>query len=85
MRVFGTVSKYTIDMMGQAVMAEQFKKAQQGLLPSGSWYRHIMPYEIAKLFQANNFDASKVTKMLTEYNVEKMDLAILLRQAHIFS
>ncbi|CAN6215284.1 unnamed protein product [Urochloa humidicola] len=64
-------------MMGQAVMAEQFEKAQQGLLLAGSWYRHIMPYEIVKQFQANNFDASKVTKMLTEYNVDKMDLVFL--------
>ncbi|CAL5064208.1 unnamed protein product [Urochloa decumbens] len=77
MRVFGTVSKYTLDMMGQAVMAEQFEKAQQGLLPSGSWYGHILPYEIAKLFQANNFDPSNITKLLTEYNVAKMDLVFL--------
>jgi len=33
MRVFGTISKYTLDVMGQAVMAEQFEKDRLGLLP----------------------------------------------------
>ncbi|CAO2184458.1 unnamed protein product [Urochloa humidicola] len=30
--------------------------------------------KFVKLFQANNFDASKVIKTLTDYNVDKMDL-----------
>lgn len=77
MRVFGTISKYTLDVMGQAVMAEQFEKDRLGLLPQGFWYRHIVPYETSKIFQTSNFDASKATKLLTEYNVDKMDLVFL--------
>ncbi|KAG2588170.1 hypothetical protein PVAP13_5NG181881 [Panicum virgatum] len=30
-----------------------------------------------KIFQISNFDASKATKLLTEYNVDKMDLVFL--------
>jgi len=33
--------------MGQIFMAEQFEKDSLGLLPRGSWYRHIVPYERA--------------------------------------
>ena len=50
MRVFGTISKYTLDVMGQAVMAEQFEKDRLGLLPQGFWYRHIVPYETSVSF-----------------------------------
>ncbi|KAJ1256220.1 hypothetical protein BS78_K059800 [Paspalum vaginatum] len=66
MRVFGMVSKYAIDIMGQALTAEQYEKAELELLPSGFWFRHIVQYERARLLQNPNANVQSISQLFTE-------------------
>ncbi|KAJ1256469.1 hypothetical protein BS78_K010500 [Paspalum vaginatum] len=66
MRVFGKVSKYAIDIMGQALTAEQYEKAELELLPAGFWFRHIVQYERARLLQNPNANVQSISQLFTE-------------------
>ena len=47
MQVYGSVSAHVINIMSEAVMVDQYKRAELGLLPEDSWSRHIVHVDTA--------------------------------------
>ncbi|TVU32026.1 hypothetical protein EJB05_23742 [Eragrostis curvula] len=81
MQVFGSVSMHVINAMSEAVMMDQYKSQERGLLPPDSWTRYIVRVDTAELFQNPDLVPTDISHLFTEkrhgFKLDTMDMICL--------
>ncbi|KAL6598099.1 hypothetical protein ACP70R_046520 [Stipagrostis hirtigluma subsp. patula] len=81
MQVGGPVSGHVMNIMGVAVMCEQYHNIKSELLDPATWSRHVVKQEIAELFQDSSLNVVKISDRFTDalvgYKLDAMDMIFL--------